>query len=51
MTTRSTTETTAETAAENRHTPLKILAWVWVGVPFAYGVFELVQKLTQLFSG
>ncbi|MEV5409456.1 hypothetical protein AB0K60_11555 [Thermopolyspora sp. NPDC052614] len=48
MTTRSTTEATA---TGTRHTPLKILAWVWVGVPFAYGVFELVQKLTQLFSG
>ncbi|MET9085336.1 hypothetical protein AB0D74_24120 [Streptomyces sp. NPDC048278] len=27
------------------------LAWVWVGAPFAYGVYELVQKATQLFNG
>ncbi|WP_267891203.1 MFS transporter small subunit [Streptomyces dysideae] len=26
-------------------------AWVWVGVPLAYGVFELVRKATQLFTG
>ncbi|MFI6010848.1 hypothetical protein ACIBAG_18860 [Streptomyces sp. NPDC051243] len=26
-------------------------AWVWVGVPLAYGVYELVQKATQLFTG
>jgi hypothetical protein len=42
---------TASTEPATRHTPLKILAWVWVGVPFAYGVYELIQKLTQLFSG
>ncbi|MEU2616619.1 hypothetical protein ABZ642_00420 [Streptomyces sp. NPDC007157] len=27
------------------------VAWLWVGAPFAYGVYELVQKATQLFSG
>ncbi|WP_369393140.1 hypothetical protein AB5J72_40455 [Streptomyces sp. CG1] len=26
-------------------------AWLWVGAPFAYGVYELVQKATQLFNG
>ncbi|MGW2381606.1 MFS transporter small subunit [Streptomyces lincolnensis] len=26
-------------------------AWVWVGVPLVYGVYELVQKATQLFTG
>ncbi|SDJ25217.1 hypothetical protein SAMN05421874_101203 [Nonomuraea maritima] len=34
----------------NRRTGLMVLAWTWVGVPFAYGVFELVMKLTQLFA-
>ncbi|GAA4558630.1 MFS transporter small subunit [Planotetraspora kaengkrachanensis] len=33
------------------HTPLMILAWLWVGLPFAYGVYELLLKLSQLFSG
>ncbi|WP_267888562.1 MFS transporter small subunit [Streptomyces sp. MMG1121] len=27
------------------------LAWLWVGAPLAYGVYELVQKATQLFTG
>lgn len=26
-------------------------AWLWVGVPLAYGLYELVQKATQLFTG
>ncbi|CAM5357807.1 MFS transporter small subunit [Streptomyces coeruleorubidus] len=26
-------------------------AWVWVGVPLAYGLYELVRKATQLFTG
>ncbi|MFD3496643.1 hypothetical protein ACFWWT_21710 [Streptomyces sp. NPDC058676] len=26
-------------------------AWVWVGAPLAYGLYELVQKATQLFTG
>ncbi|MFG1705369.1 hypothetical protein ACFLIM_19445 [Nonomuraea sp. M3C6] len=32
-------------------TPLMILAWAWVVLPFAYGVYELFMKLTQLFAG
>jgi hypothetical protein len=34
----------------NRRT-LMVLAWAWVGAPFAYGVYELVSKVTQLFTG
>jgi len=30
---------------------LIVLAWLWVGAPLCYGVYELVQKATQLFSG
>ncbi|PRX61887.1 hypothetical protein B0I32_114256 [Nonomuraea fuscirosea] len=30
---------------------LKVVAWLWVGLPFAYGVYELFLKLTQLFAG
>ncbi|MFE9763893.1 hypothetical protein ACFYPC_05050 [Streptomyces sp. NPDC005808] len=26
-------------------------AWLWVGAPLVYGVYELVQKATQLFTG
>jgi membrane protein insertase Oxa1/YidC/SpoIIIJ len=32
-------------------TPLMILAWTWVTLPFLYGVYELIQKVTQLFTG
>ncbi|MEU6344716.1 hypothetical protein ABZ883_27625 [Streptomyces sp. NPDC046977] len=31
--------------------PLMALAWLWVGAPFAYGVYELALKLKQLFGG
>lgn len=31
--------------------PLIVFAWVWVGVPLAYGLYELVRKATQLFTG
>lgn len=30
---------------------LIVLAWLWVGAPLAYGVYELVQKASQLFTG
>ncbi|GGP52986.1 MFS transporter small subunit [Streptomyces calvus] len=26
-------------------------AWLWVGVPLGYGLYELVRKATQLFTG
>jgi hypothetical protein len=32
-------------------TPLIALAWTWVALPFLYGVYELIQKVTQLFTG
>ncbi|WP_269066319.1 MFS transporter small subunit [Streptomyces spinoverrucosus] len=31
--------------------PLIVFAWLWVGTPLAYGLYELVQKATQLFTG
>ncbi|MEU1459793.1 hypothetical protein ABZ478_07120 [Streptomyces sp. NPDC005706] len=30
---------------------LILLAWLWVGAPLAYGLYELVRKATQLFTG
>ncbi|MFE9925238.1 hypothetical protein ACFYQA_27785 [Streptomyces sp. NPDC005774] len=30
---------------------LIVFAWLWVGVPLAYGLYELVRKATQLFTG
>ncbi|MGW7350706.1 hypothetical protein [Streptomyces phytohabitans] len=32
-------------------TALTAFAWLWVGLPLAYGLYELVQKASQLFSG
>ncbi|NIB31389.1 hypothetical protein HBB16_05915 [Pseudonocardia sp. MCCB 268] len=26
------------------------LAWLWVGVPFAYGLYQLVLKIPALFG-
>ena len=31
--------------------PLIVLAWLWVGIPLGYGLYELVRKATQLFTG
>ncbi len=30
---------------------LTAAAWLWVAVPFAYGLYELIRKATQLFTG
>ena len=27
-----------------------VLAWVWVSIPFAYGVYELILKASKLFG-
>jgi hypothetical protein len=29
---------------------LGIVSWLWVGVPFTYGVYELVVKIPALFA-
>jgi hypothetical protein len=34
---------------QNR-TLLLVVAWLWVGLPFAYGLYELVLKVVQLFA-
>jgi hypothetical protein len=40
----------AETTPRRR-TGLMVLVWLWVGLPFLYGVYELIRKVTQLFGG
>jgi hypothetical protein len=30
---------------------LMTLVWLWVALPFAYGVYELIRKVVQLFGG
>ncbi|MFE0822015.1 hypothetical protein ACFW40_29660 [Streptomyces sp. NPDC058807] len=31
--------------------PLIAFTWLWVGAPLGYGLYELVRKATQLFTG
>jgi hypothetical protein len=30
---------------------LILLTWLWVGIPFGYGIYQLVHKIHALFSG
>ncbi|MFI0983266.1 hypothetical protein ACH4SP_40435 [Streptomyces sp. NPDC021093] len=30
---------------------LAVTVWLWVLLPFAYGLYELIRKATQLFTG
>lgn len=34
-----------------RRSLVMALAWLWVGAPFVYGVYQLVLKVVQLFGG
>ena len=34
----------------NNRGGLLLVSWVWVGAPFAYGVYELALKLAKLFA-
>ena len=43
----STRETTTERAY---HPVLMVLAWLWVLVPFSYGLYQLVIKIPALFG-
>ena len=36
---------------DSKRTGLMIFAWIWVGLPFLYGVVELFRKVAQLFGG
>ena len=33
-----------------KYIPIAVLAWAWVSVPFAYGVYQLLTKIGPLFS-
>ncbi|WP_413084796.1 MFS transporter small subunit [Streptomyces caniferus] len=34
-----------------RRALLFVVVWLWVGIPFLYGLYELALKLKQLFTG
>lgn len=39
---------------QNAHrstTPLLVLGWLWVSLPFAYGLYQLVLQTVPLFGG
>lgn len=40
----------AQDAPAPQRVPLLVIAWLWVLVPFGYGVYELIRKVTQLFN-
>ena len=42
--------TAAPSAPPPSRTPLAVLAWLWVGLPLVYGLYELIRKATQLFT-
>jgi hypothetical protein len=34
----------------NRST-LMVIAWLWVGIPFVYGVYQLILNVIKIFKG
>lgn len=36
---------------ETSRTGIMTFAWLWVGAPFAYGVYALVTDVIPLFTG
>jgi hypothetical protein len=41
----------SSTPPDSRRVPLTVFAWLWVGAPLAYGLYELILKARQLFTG
>ena len=50
MTPSTTPPEATSSAAPGGRRALAVVVWLWVGIPFAYGVWELVRTVTQLFS-
>lgn len=47
----TTTDRPVESGIDRRYLPIAVLAWLWVAVPFGYGIYQLLTKVVQLFSG
>ena len=50
----SETRSAAEAPASgpsSRNLVLGTIGWIWVGVPFCYGLVQLVAKIPALFTG
>ena len=41
----------SESVQGQNRTWLMVVAWLWVALPFAYGVYQLFLKVVQLFGG
>ncbi|MFB6959886.1 hypothetical protein ACFCYB_23375 [Streptomyces sp. NPDC056309] len=41
----------ADASSQPDRRALITLSWLWVGAPLCYGLYELVLKAKQLFSG
>ena len=41
----------AESSPPEQRRALIALSWLWVGAPLCYGLYELVLKAKQLFTG
>lgn len=47
----TTQDTTGHGATERAYNPaLMVLAWLWVLVPFSYGLYQLVIKIPAIFG-
>lgn len=47
---KSTPEATGGAAGPS-NSALFAFCWIWVGVPMGYGLYELILKAVQLFTG
>lgn len=43
--------TTKQNAASGGRIPFGVVAWLWVLIPLAYGLVQLVGKIPALFGG
>ncbi|MGQ0845435.1 MAG: MFS transporter small subunit [Sporichthyaceae bacterium] len=49
MSTESSETATAPPGMDPKLRPLAVLAWLWVLVPFGYGIYKLLEKINDLF--
>ena len=40
----------SDAATPGRVKAIGVIAWLWVGIPFAYGLVQLIAKIPALFS-
>ncbi|MDT5328549.1 MAG: hypothetical protein QOF25_5701 [Mycobacterium sp.] len=42
---------TSASGSSSRNLLLGTIGWIWVGVPFCYGLLQLVVKIPAVFTG